>query len=316
MLCRQHRTRANADGHPPAMGRQRMHDGLPLDQALAALGHLLRGFGVGFGQQHHKLLATVARHQVTLSIQRQAQGLSNIHQAFVSLDMTVQIVVLLEEVDIEQQHGQGLAIAARALPLLLEAGIEAASVGNAGQTILEGEHLQLLLQTQQPFLGLFAFADVEHEADQRLSLTLLVAHHMDHIANPDIAVVLGQRAIVSLMVHAGLGLAHTEIHHIFAVVGVHAHGPVFDADPAFTAPAKQAFDLRTDIGELHGRPVDLPGNGLGGLQQGSIDRTLALKLAHIRHKPSLSRSQSIKQQARLWFRPRPGPSDSLQSCTP
>ena len=99
------------------------------------------------------------------------------------------------------------------------------------------------------------------------------------------------------MVHAGLGLAHAEIHHIFAVLGVHAHGPVFDTDPAFTAPTKQALDLRADIGELHGRPVDLPGNGLGGFQQGSIDRTLVLELAHVGHNPSLSRSQSIKHQA-------------------
>ena len=283
-----HRARTDADGHAPAERRQRVHDGLFLDQALAALGHLVRGVGVGAGQQHDKLLTAVARHQVPWAVQGQAQRLGDIDQAGIALDVAIQVVVLLEEVHVEEQHGQGLLLALRLLPGRFEVGVEAAAVGDVGQAVLEGQDLQLLLQAQQFFLGLLAFADVEHEADQGLHLALGVAHHVHHVADPYIAVVLGQRPVVGLVVHPALGLGDAEIHHAFTVFRVHAHGPVLHADPAVDAPAQQGLDLRADVAELHRGPVDLPGNRLRRFQQGLVHAVVVFEITSLGHTHFLS----------------------------
>ena len=76
----------------------------------------------------------------------------------------------------------------------------------------------------QLFLGALALADVEHEADQRFDLALGVAHHMHHVAYPDVAVVPGEGAVVGLVVDAGLGLREAEVDDLLAVLGVDALG--------------------------------------------------------------------------------------------
>ncbi|MNJ62783.1 hypothetical protein D3C77_586380 [compost metagenome] len=112
------------------------------------------------------------------------------------------IVVLLEVVDIQQDQRQRQAVALGVAPLHLQAVVEHAPVGHAGKAILIGEFFQLFLQLQQLLLGLLALADIEHEADQRFDLARGIAQHMHHIANPYIATVAGQSAIVGLVVEA------------------------------------------------------------------------------------------------------------------
>ncbi|MNR08425.1 hypothetical protein D3C85_1245790 [compost metagenome] len=99
---------------------------------------------------------------------------------------------------------------------------------------------------------------------------------MDHIPQPDIAAVARERPVVGLMVGARLRLRHAEVHHGLAVVRVHAVGPVVDGLPGRRRPAEQRLDLRADIGERHGRPVDLPRYGLGGLQQRAVHGAVVL----------------------------------------
>src|SRR3546814_10223831 len=53
-------------------------------------------------------------------------------------------------------------------------------------------------------LGPLAFADIEHETDQRVDRTVRLAHHMHHVADPHVATVTGQRTVIGLMVHACL----------------------------------------------------------------------------------------------------------------
>ncbi|CAM5574820.1 hypothetical protein SSTU70S_04697 [Stutzerimonas stutzeri] len=137
-----------------------------------------------------------------------AQGLANIFQAIVAAHMTIVIVVLLEVVDIQQDQRQRLAGALGVAPFHLEAVVEHAPVGHAGKAVLIGEFFQLLLQLQQLLLGLLALADIEHEADQRFDLARGIAQHMHHIANPHIAAVAGQSAIVGLVVDTGLTAPH------------------------------------------------------------------------------------------------------------
>jgi hypothetical protein len=133
------------------------------------------------------------------------------------------------------------------------------------------------------FLGLLALADIEHETDQRIHLSLCVTHHMHHVAYPDVMPVLGQCAVVRFMVDTAFGLGDTEIDHPFPVFRVHAFRPVVGADPAIRGPAQQLHDLRSDIGELHGGPVDLPRDRFGGFQQGLVDSAVVLHGVDVGH---------------------------------
>ncbi|MPN08309.1 hypothetical protein SDC9_155591 [bioreactor metagenome] len=118
---------------------------------------------------------------------------------------------------------------------------------------------------QQLVLGLLAFADVEHEADQGFHFSV-AAYYMDNVAYPHIPAVPAQGAIVCFMITTGLGLGDTESDDAVPVIRVHAVRPVLDADPAVRCPAEEGFDLRTDVCEAHRLPVDAPGNGPGGLE--------------------------------------------------
>ncbi|MNN70348.1 hypothetical protein D3C81_1861940 [compost metagenome] len=88
------------------------------------------------------------------------------------------------------------------------------------------------------------------------------------------------------MVHAGLGLGDAEIHHMLAILGVHAHGPVLHAHPAFRAPTQQGLNLRADVGKLHRGPIDLPRNRLGRLQQGPVHGVVINGRACVGHAKS------------------------------
>ena len=106
-------------------------------------------------------------------------------QAFITLDMPVEVVVLLEIVDIQQDQRQRQLAALGTGPFPRQHGVEHAPVGDTGEAVLERIFLQLFLQTDQVFLGLLALADIEHEADQRLHLAVL-ALHVHHVANPHV----------------------------------------------------------------------------------------------------------------------------------
>jgi hypothetical protein len=73
------------------------------------------------------------------------------------------------------------------------------------------------------------------------------------------------------MIDPCLGLRHAEVDHVIAVVRVHALDPVVDAHPTVLLPAKQPFDLRTDVTEGHALPINPPRDGLGRFKQGFVD---------------------------------------------
>ncbi|MNP08273.1 hypothetical protein D3C76_1003340 [compost metagenome] len=248
-----------------------MGDAAFADQLAAALRHLPRRRLVGGREDQHEFLAAEAGDEVAWADGGVLQGLAHALQAVVALDMAVVVVVLLEVVDIEKDQRQRLAGALGAGPLHFQHGVEHAPVGHTGEAVLVGVFLQLLLQVDQLLFGLLALADVEHEADQRLDLASRVTHHMHDVADPHVVAGVGERPVVRLVVGAGLGLGDAERDHGVAVVRVHTLGPVIDAHPAGRAPAQQLLDLRSDVGEGHGLPVDLPGDRPGGFQQGLVD---------------------------------------------
>ena len=145
-----------AAAHPhahahPAEGRV----GLVLDGELFhggedALG-LPEGFlPAGFGQQHRELLAADPADQLPGAAEQTAQGLGQLDQAAVALGMAVEVVVGLEVIQIEQQQGQLLVLAAVAADLGGEGVIKAAPVAHLGEGIGEREGLLLAQHIAQP----------------------------------------------------------------------------------------------------------------------------------------------------------------------
>ncbi|MNX80374.1 hypothetical protein D3C86_1120330 [compost metagenome] len=127
--------------------------------------------------------------------------------------------------------------------------------------------------------GFLALADIEHEPHQRLDFAVL-AHHVHHIADPHVFTAVGQRAVVRFMVDPGPGLRDAELHHVIAIVRVHALDPVINANPTVLFPAQQTFDLRPDVTERHGFPVDSPWNRLGRFKQGFVDVAVGFEWIH------------------------------------
>ena len=74
-----------------------------------------------------------------------------------------------------------------------------AAVGYAGQGIVVGERLQLLVKAQQGAFHPLALRDIEYETDQCGCLAVF-AYHMNHITHPDIAAIGRQGAVVCFMV--------------------------------------------------------------------------------------------------------------------
>ena len=66
--------------------------------------------------------------------------------AVVARAMPVAIVVGLEVVDIEEQHGQGRVVPASALPLGGEHDVEVTAVVQAGERVDDGQRMQFVLQ--------------------------------------------------------------------------------------------------------------------------------------------------------------------------
>ena len=61
----------------------------------------------------------------------------HLDQALVAPHMPIKIVVLFEKVNIKQEDGQRLPVAACAFPFHFEAGIKPAPVGDVRQPVLE-----------------------------------------------------------------------------------------------------------------------------------------------------------------------------------
>ena len=78
------------------MGWLRVDDRLFANQSLAAFGDFHRHGGIGLRRQDDEFFAAETRDQVTRAVQGQAQRLCDVHEAFVTLDMPIEVVVLLE----------------------------------------------------------------------------------------------------------------------------------------------------------------------------------------------------------------------------
>ena len=134
-----------------------------------ALGQGVQLSGIGDLQEHDELFATIAVDIALALTQAGADAASDLAQALVADLMTIVVVEGLEEVDVQQQQGEGPAVALHLLPVIFQSEIEGAAVADAGQRV---------------GAGLFAQAQVERRQFVALALLFLIvekgsAHTVD-----------------------------------------------------------------------------------------------------------------------------------------
>ncbi len=104
---------------------------------------LLRHFGDsvarGTGKHDGELLAAVARHVLAGPSVSAGHGLRHRPEASVSRLVSVPVVVVLEEIDVEKHEGERRMQAARPPELLVERRVEGPPIENAGQSVLPSQ---------------------------------------------------------------------------------------------------------------------------------------------------------------------------------
>ena len=137
-----------------------MRDVQCADGRQHAPGNVQRAIRVRIRQQDHEFVAAVTGGDVCRALQRLADCGADRGKAPVAGAMPVAIVVGLEVVDIDEQHGQRPLVPARALPLRGANDVEVAPVMEAGERVGDRERAQLVLQAPV-LLQLLAQAPIE-----------------------------------------------------------------------------------------------------------------------------------------------------------
>ncbi len=94
---------------------------------------------VGVGEDDGELFATEAGGFAEGGGDAVGDDVGDLAEAVIAVDVAEEVVVLLEEVDINHEEGKGLVGEEGAAPFFLEALVEAAAVGEAGEAIKRGE---------------------------------------------------------------------------------------------------------------------------------------------------------------------------------
>lgn len=58
---------------------------------------------------------------------------------------------------------------------------------------------------------------------------------------------------------------------------IQSNNPVIDPDPTLWRPTQQRLDLRADVSERHGFPLDPPRDGFRRLKQGSVNGAIGFR---------------------------------------
>ncbi|MDT4821239.1 hypothetical protein FQZ97_544090 [compost metagenome] len=173
---------AAADRHLLLVQHHRQGDAL-----LEALqpGHLLAKL-VGLHQQHDELVAAQARYGVDLAHPR-PQAVGDLDQQLVAGVVAEAVVDHLEAVDVHEGQREAALVARGQGDGLADAVAEQVAVGQAGEAVVVGLVLQLLLVA----LG---FGDVVENADEVADLAAVV-HHRRHLeVVPELRAVLAEVA--------------------------------------------------------------------------------------------------------------------------
>ena len=146
---------AGGDEHLVAAQHEGLRHGAgePLDQGLLFLG------SGGILDQDGELVAAEPGDGVG-GTGAGAEALGGQHQQLVALAVTKAVVDLLEVIEVEEEHGDGVPLPLRELERVIHAVAEEGAVGQPGERVVEGLVQQLLLEA----LPLGDVAGVEHDA--------------------------------------------------------------------------------------------------------------------------------------------------------
>src|SRR3569833_1349018 len=115
-----------------------------LDSGAASLGRLKCRIGIRMGEDNNELLAAISRDEGGLP-RRGRQKLADTLEDLVAGRVAIGIVVLLELVDVEQDHRQRRPIALRLGPCDRQAIMEGAMVLEPREAVGGRQRLQLLI---------------------------------------------------------------------------------------------------------------------------------------------------------------------------
>ena len=124
----------DADGleMPGAAGVGQL-DGGDCGAEVFGRGHGLRAIGVG--KDDGELFATEAGGFTVGWGNAVRDDVGDLAEAVIAVDMAEEVVVLLEQVDVDHEQGEGLVGDEGAAPFVLEALVEGAAVGEAGEAV-------------------------------------------------------------------------------------------------------------------------------------------------------------------------------------
>ena len=94
---------------------------------------------VGVGEDDGELFATEAGGFAEGEADAVGDDVGDLAEAVVAVDVAEEVVVLLEEIDVDHEQREGLVGDEGAAPFFLEALVEAAAVGQAGEAVERGE---------------------------------------------------------------------------------------------------------------------------------------------------------------------------------
>src|SRR3974390_2960452 len=147
-----------------------------------------RALLIGVGKDDGELFAAEAGHQVAGAGDYVHCRLCDLLEAAVSAQMTIGVVVELEEIDVDQDHRERGTIAKAPPPFVGEALVKAASVGESGELVNHGQLLHFAVGALQSLLGALALADIAgNEQDPGPAPPAPIGDHAEAGFDPHIA---------------------------------------------------------------------------------------------------------------------------------
>ena len=221
--------------------------------AANLLGDGVGAEAVGVGEDDDELFSAVACEEVGGALDDGVGGLGDDAEALVALEVSVEIVVAFEEVHVEDEERDGGVIAHGSAPLLIEDFVEAAAVGDAGETVEGGEAFGDVDCLVELVFGGFAGGDVADDVDEANGLSGDgVAVETDVGFDPEVGAVFVEAAVGE---DVEVGASAALIEELFE------GGDVFGMDDLVVGVAD----------ELFGVPSEDLGSGRGDVAAASVE---------------------------------------------
>ena len=186
--------------------------------------------------------------------------------------VTERFVDELEAVDVDEQEGELLAVAAAVVEFLEEQFLEGATVGQAGQLVAGRDVLGACL-------GAACLRDVDQQEAQAPTRAA-VGDALHAAAQPDGFALRAHHPQLDGALDAVLGASEDEVHRAAAIVLVDRLVPEAGlVAPPRQSVAEQAFGAARDVVDLEPRQRDLEREAVDGIDQGFVKSDGAAQVA-------------------------------------